>query len=305
MSLCPICNKDYKSLRSHLMRTHKLTREYIDNAYSDLELVSEETHISRSNGASSGHMNRTNYKCHKKRVYSQEYCRKRSEIMKERWSDSEIRKKYTEACQISHKTDEFRRKMSIEISKPSHQEALNKSKSTENYHINLSNSMKSSYKRNPERSRKVSESNIRRYKLRDQTPYDRFVHPSKNVGRYFYNGISFRSRWEVYVARTLDDLNTPWEYEALNFQYFNSGISHTYIPDFFISIYNLVIEVKPSEFINEEIVQLKALSVQATSNYKFMFITEKELCHLHSFLEEKFIDYRKDNQISENNESDE
>jgi len=56
-----------------------------------------------------------------------------------------------------------------------------------------------------------------------------------------YNGYTFRSSWEVKFAVYLDGLGIKWEYEPESFK-LSSGIS--YIPDFYLSKYDLWIELK-------------------------------------------------------------
>lgn len=82
----------------------------------------------------------------------------------------------------------------------------------------------------------------------------------------------FRSLWELNVAIRLDDENIIWEYESLSI---NLPNNHHYIPDFYIPSTNLILEVKPIEYI-DEYTELKREYAERTG-YKFKYVTEKEI----------------------------
>jgi hypothetical protein len=56
-----------------------------------------------------------------------------------------------------------------------------------------------------------------------------------------YKGISFKSSWEVKVARYLDSLSKKWLYEEKSF---SLGNNRSYTPDFFVEDEGLFVEVK-------------------------------------------------------------
>ena len=57
------------------------------------------------------------------------------------------------------------------------------------------------------------------------------------------------SKWELEVAKRLDELNVEWYRPRIRLPYFDSnGIEHGYFPDFYVKTYNCFLEVK-SEFI--------------------------------------------------------
>lgn len=59
--------------------------------------------------------------------------------------------------------------------------------------------------------------------------------------RYEYNGSLFKSKWEVRVARWLDEIGIRWEYEPIMFR-LSDG--HRYIPDFLMVDKHEFLEVK-------------------------------------------------------------
>lgn len=81
----------------------------------------------------------------------------------------------------------------------------------------------------------------------------------------------FRSLWELTLALILDQQDILWEYESLSIPYENS----IYIPDFYLPNYNLVLEVKPTKFL-DDICKLKRGATEDLGYY-FSYMTEKEL----------------------------
>lgn len=67
-----------------------------------------------------------------------------------------------------------------------------------------------------------------------------------------YNEINFRSSWEVFLARNLDDKGLKWEYESSRFKYMFEGVEKYYIPDFYINSYDLYVEIHPECFWDEQ-----------------------------------------------------
>lgn len=98
-------------------------------------------------------------------------------------------------------------------------------------------------------TKELRRSASRRAVLRNLDPNDKF-----KSGKYVrrpcqYSGpkgnIIMRSSWEVRFARDLDNLGLDWQYEKHRFMYMIESDAHYYIPDFFIPVYNLFVEVKP------------------------------------------------------------
>ena len=98
----------------------------------------------------------------------------------------------------------------------------------------------------------------------------------------FGNKVFFRSEWELKLHEYLISNEINYEYESLEIKYVYSGKEHKYFPDFYIESLNLVLEVKPQMFLNNNVNQIKR---QATmlAGFNFKFVTEKELKDLNSF----------------------
>lgn len=65
--------------------------------------------------------------------------------------------------------------------------------------------------------------------------------PCAYARRVTYNGISFRSAWEVRVAKALDALGVQWEYEPKRFEIDSTT---TFLPDFYLPDAGAFWEVK-------------------------------------------------------------
>lgn len=63
----------------------------------------------------------------------------------------------------------------------------------------------------------------------------------KNV---IYNGIKLDGKWELEVAKYLDKNNIQWERPNIGIEYEWDNKIHLYFPDFYLSDYNIYIEVK-------------------------------------------------------------
>lgn len=93
------------------------------------------------------------------------------------------------------------------------------------------------------------------------------VYTNKNNDSYI-----MRSSWEVRFAEFLDSNGISYKYESLAIKYEDS----VYYPDFYLPQYNLIVEVKPSSLVEDEIVQ-KKMKAAIEAGYNFQFITEEEL----------------------------
>lgn len=86
-----------------------------------------------------------------------------------------------------------------------------------------------------------------------------------------------RSKLEWDIAYFLDSNSIDYEYESLQILYTRpDGTQHQYLPDFYLNKYNLVIEGKYSNEVQDEVVQCKKDAVLA-KGYKFLFIDEKDI----------------------------
>jgi hypothetical protein len=96
---------------------------------------------------------------------------------------------------------------------------------------------------------------------------------------------SMRSIWETKVANSLYERNIKFKYEPFTIKYELNNETKLYYPDFYLEDYNLIIEVKPLEFCNNDIVVAKK-NACIKQGYKFMFITERELSYLNTIIYE-------------------
>lgn len=79
------------------------------------------------------------------------------------------------------------------------------------------------------------------WKYRTKNP---IIYESKIAGK-----MKLDSKWELEVAKRLDELNVEWYRPRVRLPYLDSnGIEHGYFPDFYVKTFNCFIEVK-SEFI--------------------------------------------------------
>jgi hypothetical protein len=107
----------------------------------------------------------------------------------------------------------------------------------------------------------------------------------KNSGKKRYpltlNNVThnMRSTWEVQLGKYLYEHNIKFLYEPFAIKYTYNEKERVYYPDFLIVSSELVIEVKPQNLCNNDMVIAKKLATESMG-YKFIFITENELSHL-------------------------
>jgi hypothetical protein len=59
-----------------------------------------------------------------------------------------------------------------------------------------------------------------------------------------YKGINLHGKWELCVAEWLDSNNITWDRNTHTFPYMYNNQIHTYFPDFYLTEYDLYVEVK-------------------------------------------------------------
>ena len=69
----------------------------------------------------------------------------------------------------------------------------------------------------------------------------------KRTKHYTYNGIRIDGTWELLFLKYLDQLNIRWERCKTPFEYIWNNSTHSYYPDFYLSDYDVFIEVKGYE----------------------------------------------------------
>jgi hypothetical protein len=94
--------------------------------------------------------------------------------------------------------------------------------------------------------------------------------------------VKLRSTWELSLVNYLDAMSILYEYELAKFSYVFEGKVRTYIPDFYLTDYNVYLEVKPEHFINAPINVAKYNSVIDSGN-RIYYVTYKEIESEESF----------------------
>lgn len=92
--------------------------------------------------------------------------------------------------------------------------------------------------------------------------------------KYKYKNYLLRSSYELKLAKILTYNNIKFEYEPKNFIYTYKNKTHIYYPDFYLTDYNLYLEVKPKEFILKELNMIKIRNVRDSGSY-IEYITEE------------------------------
>ena len=85
------------------------------------------------------------------------------------------------------------------------------------------------------------------------------VNINGKVKKYKYNNVSLDGSWELLVAQYLDFNNIKWERPHKGFEYIWNNDKHIYYPDFYLTDYNMYIEVKGFET-ERDYIKWKALS---------------------------------------------
>lgn len=242
LCVCPICGAEKKSLTKHLSMAHRITKQEFLEKYPNTKMIAEET----SN--------------------------KISISLKRNWEDPD----YAERCSRYWRSEEHGKEVS---------ERLKKEWETnpDKYRIPFAEYARS------EEGRRVRSNNMknvsqslwedpdyveaRREQGRSQM-IKNLQNPSYGYNREscLYDGVYYRSSWEVNFAKFLDSRRIKYTYESSRFEYTYNNIVHYYIPDFYLEDYNIFIEIKPSCKINE-LTDIKLSSVKS-GGYKIYYITD-------------------------------
>ena len=84
-----------------------------------------------------------------------------------------------------------------------------------------------------------------------------------------------RSSYEFLAANILDNLEIEYEVETMRVTYDDNGTERTYIPDFYLPNFNLVIETKSSYFVEQDNVKAKQKAI-IDGGYSFLLLTTPE-----------------------------
>lgn len=105
---------------------------------------------------------------------------------------------------------------------------------------------------------------------------------SKYIGGIEYK---FRSVPEIWIAETLEELKINWEYESLRILYVFENEQHIYVPDFYLKDYNLVIEFKGYNFIEEHVQECKEYYTKK-AGYNYSLVMYKPKNELVSYIKQ-------------------
>lgn len=238
LCLCPICGKEKKNLTKHINMAHNMSKEEFLDIYPNTKMISEETFELLST------------------------------TTKEHWKDKE----YAEKCSSYAKSNKNIGGKNLK--------GIPKSEITKQRMKNFSNS---------ERGKEIRSNNLTTV-LNTLWKNEDYIKDKREKGRkqmlknlenehyghkrYKYNNISYRSTWEVAVAKILDELNIKYEYEKHRFEYYKDNVKHIYIPDFYLCDFEIFLEVKPDCFINKD-TDIKLKSV-LQSGYLIYYINTNE-----------------------------
>lgn len=238
---CPICGKRYQLLLSHAKKVHNMSRDEFTTKYPNCELVSDSQRLRAS---SAGHSSMT-----------------------KQWSDPALSAKMIDR---NCKTLEIARSNPVVINKKlarlkeSNSKRLTELWRSEDYRSKMSDAMKMMHD-DPDSNLKKS--------IMEHAGRKRFTF-IKSDGTELH----MRSKWEVKLARWLDDNSINFEYEYRAFKYEYDNRIKIYYPDFYLPDHNIYCEVKPKAFISK-LTDAKAEAVKC-EGYNFMYITEDELSNL-------------------------
>ena len=183
-------------------------------------------------------------KLHKEEEFSKRHSKRLTERNIKNWSNPEYRKHHSENARQQWESSEYK-EMMREIIKSSWKDETVRKKHCD--------SMKEFYQ--TEEGGRVAMSKMRGFKID-------------------YNGIIFRSTWEVEFAKFLEKYKISYEYESVVIKYDYQGNTHNYFTDFYLPDYNLIVEVKADYQLDYEVVKVKR---QATidKGYNYKFITKE------------------------------
>lgn len=265
---CPICGRQFQTLSRHLKITHKLTDKDIQETYPGMKLRTDKYQAMQKANLDKGRET-----CWSNPEYKEKMRQASVRLMQEIHNDPEKVKKGQEASKEAmrrnrlenpEKYKEIDRNRALKCwSNPSrrekHSAMLKKLWEQPEYREKQS-----------ERFRQIVNSIWSDPDKVKEAGYGYYTHKLID-----YNGYKFRSSWEVYLAKLLDEYEIRYEYESLSIPYnYNESIHH-YLIDFYLPEHNLIIEVKPCKFVTDQVsVKLDACKEQG---YNTLLATENNL----------------------------
>lgn len=272
--VCPICSKLYDKLRTHVIRSHKLSWEDFILQYGDHPEFSED--FSAKMRYAGSQADREKIRQGLIRAFSTpSFKKKKAALTKRQWENPEFREMMAEVGRrtyreklASHpawvKTGDQNplRRFLLEMHSGQHPEALQKMiAGRDAYNADpICAERLNEYWSDPKRI----ESARNRAKRNCRGVYTFYTRKDGSV-------IKMRSKTECRIANALDNLGIAWEYESLVVPYSYENKIHRHITDFYIPSHNLIVEVKPRlQWNDPKVLAKKEASVQQGYLYEFV-----------------------------------
>jgi hypothetical protein len=288
MVKCLICNIEKKaSIVEHLKYSHKMSSKEYKKLYSNAD------------------------------VKSMDQKKKMSDMIKKKWSDEEYRKKQVDIRNITHKSPEFRKKMSEKIKKI-HEETPNvfsgftnwsktdkykvwvksderKKKISDasisnwknnTYRNKVINSLKESLSngvcaKNDEYRKKMSETISKLYSTgeikNENNKYKTGYFTSKDGEKFFYSSSYEKSAMEIFDSHP--KISHWTNKHGLRIKYYFNNLERNYVPDFYVEFQNGVSYIIEMKGWETEEVRIKEYYTKKKYNNYKIFYTINELTH--------------------------
>lgn len=268
---CPICGKsDLVRLISHVRITHKLDKDSFMRLYPNQDLLScdfKDKFKQRLELAWNEHLRdpeirkkmqengrRSMAKLRSNKDLVDKLNQMASERLKALHQNPEWEKKLLDSAAASRKNPEYAKKANERLVKG----FLKWLSDPTNYESHI---------------RKIGESRSKKW---EDPKFRSSVRSALASRKPFVNPISgeiiyMRSSWEVRLAGMLSDLSIRFVYEPFVIKYEFHGKLRRYTPDFYLPDFNLIIEIHPSNLIDE--VMLAKEEYSKSAGFNFIFLT--------------------------------
>lgn len=235
MITCQICGHQVKSLLTrHLKAAHQMTEEDYVRKYNSPVISAEFQKVLSDNG---------------------------TRTMQKLWSNPDFRDEHSQ--RVSERNN-------LNWKNPEYQELMSRNGKSQWDDLEYKTKMKQIIKES------WNDPEIRAKHCASMKRYCNSEEGLKNITKRWthyreeYNGITYKSSWEVILAKFLERKHIKFEYENLIIPYVSNNQHHSYIPDFYLPDYNLIIEVKADWQIDSEITKIKADA--ASQSYRYLLV---------------------------------
>lgn len=252
--ICQVCNEKLKRITLHHLKMHNMTRDEYISKYPNVNLICETCRQTYSKSAKI-------YLNKKSKEELSRIGKLRNNIWREKYNNS------SENFQ-----QEYKNKLSMSVSKGIEKIKIEFPEHYKKGNINRSIARKKLFKKEPEKMKRICqkgaqslwdnmtaeerENKINVLAFNNKKWWNNLTseektkivqHNFSSRKCYKYNDISFRSKFEVLVAKYLDEKNINYSYEPFIIHLNNNKI---HLIDFYISDLNLIIECKSTYKMN-------------------------------------------------------